>query len=509
MKTKQLEEALIGAVLNPLTTNRVMEACEKRGVTAAWFARPEAKRVWPILETQWRTHHSVDGVLVAQTIGQSEAAVWLRHCIDIAPQVTIATEMVEEFVSAYVQSLAFKVGQQVCNDALEIGGPAAIANAEAAIVAFHDAQRSIYGAEDTLEREVEAIMQDYHLLHQKRVVEGDRKFFIGVPMPWEVLNRCYTGVKPGLHIIAARPSQGKTALAVTISTGMAALGIKQLVFSLDMARRELLKRYGSLLGQVSVPRLEFGGTSEELDRMQRGMNRFGRLGSPTQDTVHNIRISTSFHINRIIGEIYRAVKCEGVRCIWIDYLQEIQSHRQGTQKEQIDEVLARLKQCALNLKIPIFCLCQLNRDLGKDPNRQPTLTDLGDSGRIERDASTVLILWSDPEVRKTWDKTPPLALAGGDETLAKTIEPIWLLLLKNQQGPTRKFPFVNIKSYFTFRPCNHDAKAIRANAKSKTAIDRSPFFGQIRDDFINLEQPDGNGLDDRIKKHGALGKRGL
>ena len=56
MKTKQLEEALIGAVLNPLTTNRVMEACEKRGVTAAWFARPEAKRVWPILETQWRNH---------------------------------------------------------------------------------------------------------------------------------------------------------------------------------------------------------------------------------------------------------------------------------------------------------------------------------------------------------------------------------------------------------------------------------------------------------------------
>ena len=290
---------------------------------------------------------------------------------------------------------------------------------------------------------------------------------------------------------------------------MASKGVKQRFFSLDMPRKELRKRFGSLLGNVSLSRLEFGSTLEDLKRMRQGLEMMDRLGSPSHEIVRNIQISTSYHIDTIIGDIYRAVKCDGVQCIWIDYLQLVSSSKRGTQKEVIDDVLARLKQCAIDLEIPIFCLCQLNRDAGKDVTRKPNLTDLGDSGKIERDASTVLVLWKDQQVREAWDQHPPLPLAGGNETLAKVIEPVWLLLLKNQQGATRNFPFLFYKNTFMFRPANHEARAIVQEEKGKRREDNRPFFSQVRDDFIILEKPNGTGLDDRIKQCGALGKRGL
>ena len=505
-----LEVSFLGAILNPLTTARVMALVEKRHVTEAWFDSAEAKRVWQSVEELWRKHRAVDGVLVMQALGQyPEAAYFLKHCIDVAPTPLMATQVVETFVTRHMRSLALRVGQQLSSDALELSGQEAIAKAESAIVAFHDAERTIYGQGDVLQTETSAILADYELLHQKRVLERDEDFYIGCQLPWQVLNHCYMGVKPGIHIIAARPSQGKTALAVTMSAGMAAKGTKQLFFSLDMARRELIKRYGSLLGNVSLSRLELGGSAADLNCVKRGIKLFRQLGSASKTEVNNIQISTSYHVERIIGDIYRAVKCEGVQCVWIDYLQLVSSSKRGTQKEVIDDVLAQLKQCALELEIPIFCLCQLNRETGKDPDRRPNLTDLGDSGKIERDASTVLVLWKDSTVRELWDLYPPLPLAGNQEGLVKVLEPMWLLLLKNQQGATRSFPFVFYKNTFMFRPANHDATATKVEIDGKQRHDFRPFFSHIRDDFMILEKPDGTGLDDRIRKHGALGKRGL
>ena len=504
------EEALIGAALNPLTTARVMDMCEKRNVSEGWFTSLEAKKVWPVVAEQWRAHRGVDVVLVIKALKHyPQVAQYLKHCLDIAPTLLMAVQMVEAFVTQHVQALALEVGQQLRNDALELGGQEAIAKAESAIVAFHDTERVIYGEADGEQREAKTILEEYALLYQKRVVERDPNFFIGRQLPWEVLNLCYTGVKPGIHIIAARPSQGKTALAVTMCAGMAAKGVKQRFFSLDMPRKELRKRFGSLLGNVSLSRLEFGSTLEDLQRIRKGLEMFECLGSPTHEGVHNVQLSTSYHIDSIIGDIYRAVKCEGVQCVWIDYLQLVSSSKRGTQKEVIDDVLTRLKQCAIDLEIPIFCLCQLNREAGKDLTRKPMLTDLGDSGKIERDASTVMVLWRDVQVRTAWDQYPPLALAGGREKLAKVIDPVWLLLLKNQQGATREFPFLFYKNTFMFRPANHDAVPIIEEIKGKRTEDNRPFFDQLRDDFIILETPNGTGLDDRIKHAGALGKRGL
>ena len=499
-----LEQAVIGAALMETSLGaHAMGLYEKMGVTERWFRSPEAQRVWPLMWARWQKVHAVQAdVLLSSDAGVDPA--WLKQCLDNAPVAKSAvSELAERFATEWQRSIAVEVGRTLMRDAVDLDPNQAVAQASTAILGYYNATQSSSNAQEEMRQEQEQILADYRLLHQKRVVEGDKTFFLGAPLPFAVLNQLYGSVRPGLHCIGARPSQGKTALAVTLSVGMAAQGIKQLFFSVDMPREEVLKRYASFLSQTSLTRMELGASAEDLANFEEGMKRFNALGNPSKGTT--IKILKYSHIDRVVNEIYRAVKCEGVRVVWLDYLQVFEAARGRTQKEQVDDVLKKLKQCAVELKIPIFCLCQLNRESGKEVERRPMLTDLGDSGRIERDASTVLLLWREPEVMNRWQEAPPLALAGGERALAMSLAPTWLILAKNQQGRTNNLPFVMYQNTFMFRPADHEARPVK---KGKT-IDSSPCFSKIRDDFMILEKPDGSGLDDKIKRHGALGKRGL
>ena len=507
---EKIEEGLIGSAL--LDAARVMPRCESRRVTEDWFTLPEAKMMWPIFMKQWQEKGVVDPLLASSEASKPEALKWCTHCLEVTPTSAHSEYYIEKLASARLQRQVVALGRQLITDAADLGGQEALDRAEAAIVALRDIERASYGGFKTAKDFEEKIVNDYQTVYQKRIVEHDSKFFIGERLPWDVLNVLYTGVKAGIHIVAARPSQGKTAVAVCMSAGMAFSGIKQLFFSVDMHPRLLVERYGSLLGQVSLPKLNFGGSHEDVQKMARGLQIIQSAGGTKEKQPNNILISDAYRVDRMVGEIHRAVKYDGVKCVWIDYLQILSGDKDyKTHKDEIDAVLAKLKQCALALGIPIFCLAQLNRENGKDPNRKPLLTDLGDSGSIEREASTVLMLWKDADVRKKWDEEPPLHLAMGQESLAKKLEPMWLLLLKNQQGATGERPFVFYKNYFMFRPADHSASPIIERDKNNRVIkiDRSPYFEAIRDDFLVLSKANGTGLDDYLAREGALGFRGL
>lgn len=507
---EDVERSLIGAVI--MEPARVMALCERRRVDEKWFTGLEAKKVWPVFAAQWQESGVIDPVLAAQTLGNKESLAWMTKCLNCLPSAAHASGYIERLAGERLRRMVLNLGKQILDDAVELGGQEALDKAESALAALRDAERSSYGGFTTAKDYAGKIVEDYTLVHRKRIEEHDATFFIGERLPWDILNVKYTGVKPGIHIVAARPSQGKTAVAVCMSTGMAFSGIKQLFFSVDMHPRLLVERYGSLLGQVSLPKLNFGGTKHDVAKMKRGLELIQMAGGTADNPPHNILISDAYRVDRMVGEIHRAVKYDGVRAVWIDYLQILSGDRDyKTHKDEIDAVLARLKQTALGLGIPIFCLAQLNRENGKDPSRKPQLTDLGDSGSIEREASTVLMLWKDPDVRKTWDENPPLHLAMDQKSLAKKLEPMWLLLLKNQQGATGEAPFVFYKNYFMFRPADHSAAPNVERDKNNRVIkvDRSPYFDSIRDDFLVLERADGTGLDNYLAKVGALGFRGL
>jgi len=507
-----LERALLGCAL--LEPARVLVLAEKRKVAGEWFTEPEAKKVWEAMIGLWRTRGEADAILIAQAIGNKAVVAYLTSCVEKATSASYAAGYIEQLASNLLTRKVAELGKRLMADAFELGGQEALNRAEGAMGSLREEERGAYGGFKKIGDFEEEIVRDYELVRQKRIVEGDSKFFIGLRLPWDVLNVKYTGVKPGIHIVAARPSQGKTAIAVNLAAGLAYNGVKQLFFSVDMHPRLLAERFGAFLGQISLPKLNFGGSKEDVEKLKRGLwrARHAGAGKDSKDTPENVLISDAYRIDRILGEIHRAVKYDGVKAVWLDYLQILSGDGQyASHKEEIDDVLGRLKQTALNLGIPIFCLAQLNRENGKDPTRKPQLTDLGDSGSIEREASTVLILWKDPDVRRKWDEEPPLFLAMGQESLASKLEPMWLILAKNQQGATGEMPFILYKNYFMFRPAEHEAvpNLTRDGSGRVIKMDRSPYFECVRDDFLALTRKDGTGLDDYLRRAQTLGFRGL
>lgn len=205
------------------------------------------------------------------------------------------------------------------------------------------------------------------------------------------LDEYLTGFEAGqLIVIAGRPGHGKTALAGTIAINMAQRGKKILMFSMEMSQEELLGRFVSRVGGVPGQKLKKPNdmTEEDWSDYYRGLNAVGELpitinaqGNLTPADVANIA-------TRWKGK-------NGLDVIMIDYLQLMNSGKRSDGRvQEISFITRSLKNLAVSLKVPIILLSQLSRANDKE-NRAPKLTDLRDSGSIEQDANTVLLIHRD------------------------------------------------------------------------------------------------------------------
>lgn len=192
-----------------------------------------------------------------------------------------------------------------------------------------------------------------------------------------------------LAIIAARPSIGKTAIAIAIAKAAAIDSrIPTLFISLEMSDESIVRRMVSAIGSIPMQDIKTG----QLD--QGGMKAMSTAsakiaGSP----IHFVSGSSVSNIATITAVIRRAVRKWGVKLVLVDYLQKIHGSKSAEKKTyEIAEVSGRLKGVASDTKTAVVALAQLNRENEKDKGRVPRLTDLADSGQIERDADLVLLL---------------------------------------------------------------------------------------------------------------------
>jgi len=207
------------------------------------------------------------------------------------------------------------------------------------------------------------------------------------------------GLEPGtLYFVGARPSMGKTALAMGIASAAAQLGHPQLVFSLEMQREALGERMVAAEGRLSGMALRAGRLDGEAWKaFARAASRISGWPIEVDDrpalTVREIRSSA----RQWVSELRR----RGVKqlpCVWIDYLQLIASpggRREVDPNRELAETSASLKAMVKELALPVVALSQLNRDLEKRSDSRPILADLRGSGAIEQDADTVLFVYRD------------------------------------------------------------------------------------------------------------------
>ena len=212
----------------------------------------------------------------------------------------------------------------------------------------------------------------------------------GITSGFHRLDQMTDGFQYGeLAIIAARPSIGKTAIAIAIAKAAAIDSrIPTLFISLEMSDESIVRRMVSTIGTIPMQDIKTG----QLD--QGGMKAMSTASAKIANSpIHFVSGSSVSNIATITAVIRRAVRKWGVKLVLVDYLQKIHGSRAAEKKTyEIAEVSGRLKGVASDTQTAVVALAQLNRESEKDKGRVPRLTDLADSGQIERDADLVLLL---------------------------------------------------------------------------------------------------------------------
>lgn len=196
-----------------------------------------------------------------------------------------------------------------------------------------------------------------------------------------------------LVIIAARPSMGKTALALNVAMNVALQSKKSvIIFTLEMRAEQLVNRMISSLGQIDAKKLQSGNLqNQDWKRVNEAMSQLAEL---------NIYIDDSPGVT--IGDIKAksrriASQDSNLGMILIDYLTLIggMSRYAGNRQQEVSEISRALKTLALELKIPVVCLAQLSRTVESREDKRPVLSDLRESGSIEQDADIVAFIYRD------------------------------------------------------------------------------------------------------------------
>ncbi len=238
-------------------------------------------------------------------------------------------------------------------------------------------------------------------------------------------------------VIAARPSMGKTSLAMNIAEHVA-LELKHPVgvFSLEMSSASLVLRMMCSLARVNLRSIREGFMSEsDFPKLTSAAGRLSAAKLYIDDTA-------GLSILQLRARARRMHQQHGIKLFVIDYLQLLNStarRSQDNRQQEIADISSGIKALAKELNVPVVVLAQLNRDIEKDKNRKPRMSDLRESGSIEQDADLVGLLYK-PDADED---------AEGGAVEADGL-PVSLVIAKQRNGPTGDVNLTFMKPYTRF-----------------------------------------------------------
>jgi replicative DNA helicase len=214
----------------------------------------------------------------------------------------------------------------------------------------------------------------------------------GIPTGFKDLDKMTSGFQDSdLIIIAARPSMGKTALALNVGQYVAVEeDVPVAIFSLEMAKAQLVQRMLCSEAQVDSHRLRTGNLREnDWQRLSQAASDLGEADIFIDDTPGITAMEMRAKARRIKAE-------HGLGLILIDYLQLMQSSgRSESRQQEVSQLSRSLKGLARELDVPVVSLSQLSRAVEQRNDKRPRLSDLRASGSIEQDADLVAFIYRD------------------------------------------------------------------------------------------------------------------
>ncbi|AWN23478.1 replicative DNA helicase [Deinococcus irradiatisoli] len=228
----------------------------------------------------------------------------------------------------------------------------------------------------------------------------------GVASGFRDLDEYISGLQKGsLNVLAARPSMGKTAFALSIAQNVALRGEKTVaVFSLEMPSVQLALRMLCSEARVDMNRIRSGQLNErDFERLAHAAGRLAEAPMVIDD-------EPDLTVNALRSKLRRIQAQHGnLGLVVIDYLQLMSGNKGNSngnenRQQEISVISRNLKSIARELEVPVMVLSQLSRAVEQRPNHRPMLSDLRESGAIEQDADIVMFIYRDEYYNKETDQ---------------------------------------------------------------------------------------------------------
>lgn len=264
----------------------------------------------------------------------------------------------------------------------------------------------------------------------------NRELVTGVPTGFTDLDTLTAGLQPSdLIVLAARPSMGKTALALNIAA-YAAMDTEPrrgvAFFSLEMSKEQLVLRLLCSEARVDSARARAGYLKgDDFPKLAQAAGRLSEAPIFIDDSSDTTPITLKAKCRRLARE-----RGNNLGLIIVDYLQLMRSSRPGESREkEIAEISRSLKALAKELKVPVIALSQLNRQVETRPDRRPLLADIRESGAIEQDADVIGFIYRDEMYKGKDSKEPGVAE---------------VIIAKQRNGPTGTVKLTYLSQYTRF-----------------------------------------------------------
>lgn len=495
-----LERAIIGSVLlHPAESTTI--AVDK-GVRASWFEDNDCAALFEAAHRAFRA----DGIEKLDALGLAEDAKkiaqdekWGRPVVRLedSRRVQWLEELIDKAAAPgtlehHIYGLRGCVYQKSFAKAFYAAMKGFLVDPQGAIARLIETASETYTAiagKTTVDKSriCAKLEEDEYMSWHMRVDPNgprDRDWVPGLRTPWPLLTRIFLGIGNRFHIWAARPSVGKTSIAINFARFWADEGKRVLINSLDMPPEDIIDRLRTEKSRVSISKKRYTPTEENLQRLKDASEWV--CGA-------SIEVTESYYVEDFCIDLAMKAKTGKVDVVIVDYVQLLNSYKvdNANEYERVSYVAEYLKKTANRYKIPLVALCQLNRKSGKDENAEPTLTDLRGSGALEQAASSVMLLHRDYEVVKKWQESPPYWLYKneqyGRDQAGTNIDAIWLIVAKNQNGPTGRLPFIVNKPYFAWKLADASAKSVEKEegfgAAKRVVRDNTPKFVRFHRDW--------------------------
>ncbi|MDB6054719.1 MAG: dnaC [Verrucomicrobiales bacterium] len=261
----------------------------------------------------------------------------------------------------------------------------------------------------------------------------------GISTGFADLDKMTSGFHGGeMIVIAARPSMGKTSLAMNIAEHVAVdQRLPVGVFSLEMSSDSLVLRMLCSRSRVNLRNIRDGFLAErDFPKLTGAAGKLSSAPLYIDDTA-------GLSILQLRAKARRMAQQHGIKLFVIDYLQLLNStsRKADNRQQEIADISNGIKAIAKELDVPVIVLSQLNRELEKDKSRKPRLSDLRESGSIEQDADLVALLYKPGAADEE---------EAGTNALPQESVAVNLLIAKQRNGPTGDVSLTFMKSFTRF-----------------------------------------------------------